>query len=67
MDESDALDKFIRGFSPEKGNRTKFNKIVANGDFFSMLDAIKNDMNEKEHGKKPSDQRTKTDIYKRGI
>lgn len=66
MDESDKLDAFIRGFAPKHGNKTKFEKIKANGDFGAMLDAIKNDMNEKELVPKPIEKWGKTDIYKRG-
>ena len=55
MKESEAMINFLQAFDPKKGNKTKFNKIIANGDFSSMLDAIKSDLNEKE-----LDERNKT-------
>ena len=67
MDESGKLDAFIRGFNPQKGNKTKFDKIRANGDFNAMLDAIKNDMKESEPVEKPVEKWGKTDVYKRGL
>jgi hypothetical protein len=66
MDESAKLDAFVRGLDPKNGNKTKFNKIIENGGFGAILDAIKNDMNEKESVPKPVEKWGKTDIYKRG-